>query len=193
MRKNINELLFTAIDDNNIEALKFLFNNWANIEFKNSNDETPFYYACRYRKIEILKYLIESGANINAKVYSENNNGETPLDLAKEMNYTEIVKLLEDEIKKNPLEASAKKAHEIWSHWMKYYLSNRDKFTQEDYERWEKQSQTPYNKLSEKEKQSDRDVAMKFFNIKNKNEETEIKPYLKEIKGLIKAIELAIN
>ena len=65
-----------------------------------------------------------------------------------------------------PLEVSAQIAHDIWSHWMRYYLANRDKFTQEDYDRWVKQSQTPYNELSEKEKQSDRDVAMQYFQNK---------------------------
>src|SRR6516162_8630799 len=43
--------------------------------------------------------------------------------------------------------------HEQWAHWTRYLL---DHLTPENVERWRKQIDTPYEHLSEAEKQSDR-------------------------------------
>jgi len=69
--------------------------------------------------------------------------------------------------------------HEIWSSWMKYMFSlcDKEKHPFEDKEtgnliiprakikRWKKQIATSYEKLSEKEKQSDRDQVNKFIHL----------------------------
>ena len=67
-------------------------------------------------------------------------------------------------------EKKAKAMHDVWSHWMKYQFSmchkNSDGDTvipKELVERWERQANTEYGNLTEKEKQSDRDVATKFL------------------------------
>ena len=66
------------------------------------------------------------------------------------------------------LEGIADVQHAIWAHWMAYM------FTQGTYnadgswtmpaakvERWTRQMNTPYSELTEKEKESDRNQAMK--------------------------------
>ena len=63
-------------------------------------------------------------------------------------------------------EEAANLAHDIWCHWMQYYFT---KTTRLDYGdevvsaelayRWRRQMITPYSDLSEKEKESDREIA----------------------------------
>lgn len=67
-------------------------------------------------------------------------------------------------------EKLAKLAHEQWSGWM-VYLFSKCKATATGemviprwaVDRWKKQSQTPYSKLSAKEQESDRKEADKFL------------------------------
>lgn len=56
--------------------------------------------------------------------------------------------------------------HEQWSHWTKYMLDN---LTFENAVKWNKQINTPYSKLSEKEKDSDREWANKVIKIITEN------------------------
>lgn len=74
------------------------------------------------------------------------------------------------------LEGLAEDAHSVWSHWMKYLFSRCKPIQREGRgigwtsgdvaipyalaERWTRQMNTPYVRLSEKEKQSDRDVIL---------------------------------
>ena len=60
--------------------------------------------------------------------------------------------------------------HEIWSHWMKYlfsqctYTDNGDAVIPSHLvERWKRQMETPYSQLTQQEKQSDRNQAMKVL------------------------------
>jgi hypothetical protein len=46
--------------------------------------------------------------------------------------------------------------HEQWAHWTRYML---DHLTDENIERWRRQLDTPYEGLSDQEKQSDREWA----------------------------------
>ena len=61
--------------------------------------------------------------------------------------------------------------HEIWSHWMKYLFSQCSYPTGgalipgDKVERWSKQMNTPYDKLSEQEKESDREQADKVLGL----------------------------
>ncbi len=69
--------------------------------------------------------------------------------------------------------------HDQWSHWMKYLYSiledDWDPTTHtkdvtyvlpvESYDRWLRQMNTPYSELSEKEKDSDREWAIKLLEL----------------------------
>lgn len=79
------------------------------------------------------------------------------------------------------IEQAAAEQHEIWSHWMKYLFSQCKELEMElpndsvkvktgnliipveKVERWRLQMNTPYSQLSEKEKQSDRDIVKQFI------------------------------
>ncbi len=63
-------------------------------------------------------------------------------------------------------ETLADELHEIWAHWMKYQFtrmqySNNGEWVilDADMKKWTKQAHTPYSKLNENEKNSDRDQA----------------------------------
>ncbi len=61
------------------------------------------------------------------------------------------------------IEALADLGHKQWTHWTKYMLNN---LTPENVAKWKRQCETPYSKLSEKEKESDRVWARKVLEIK---------------------------
>jgi hypothetical protein len=52
--------------------------------------------------------------------------------------------------------------HEQWAHWTGYLL---DHLTPESVERWRRQIATPYEELSEPEKQSDREWADRVLEL----------------------------
>lgn len=54
--------------------------------------------------------------------------------------------------------------HKQWSHWTSYMLDN---LTDDNIQRWKEQIKTSYNRLSEKEKESDREWARKVLEILN--------------------------
>ena len=60
------------------------------------------------------------------------------------------------------IERLAKLEHIQWQHWTKYFLEN---LIDVNIRRWKRQIKTPYEKLSEKEKQSDREWAKKAWNL----------------------------
>lgn len=68
------------------------------------------------------------------------------------------------------VEMMADAQHEIWSHWMEYMFT-KGTFNEDGtwtmpawaVERWSRQMKTPYQDLSDKEKQSDRDVIAEFM------------------------------
>lgn len=51
-------------------------------------------------------------------------------------------------------------AHKVWANWTKYMLEN---MTPENIKRWKRQILTPYPKLSEKEKASDRKICHEWL------------------------------
>jgi len=85
-----------ACECDNPEIFKFLVNTF----LKNVNKEdpgrlfcgTPLHIACRYGKLELVKWLVEKkGANIHVKIGGE---GSTPIYIASQKGYLEIVKYL---------------------------------------------------------------------------------------------------
>lgn len=77
-----------AADRGNIDMLRFLvFDLKANIELKDQDGQTALHYAVSCGHTEIVKYLLDLGANATVK----DNDGAMPLDIATE---SEIVSLL---------------------------------------------------------------------------------------------------
>src|SRR5216683_239552 len=89
----------------------------------------------------------------------------------------------------NLLEELAEKAHQSWAHWMTYlFLQSTRQYDgsyvipKELVERWQRQVETPYAQLSEKEKESDREEARHILPIINGYwEGNEYSPELAEI------------
>lgn len=63
-------------------------------------------------------------------------------------------------------EAIAELEHLQWRHWTRYMLAN---MTPENVERWKRQCGTPYSRLTESEKVSDRKWARKVVAALNRN------------------------
>ncbi len=68
--------------------------------------------------------------------------------------------------------------HEIWSHWMRYLFScctiNADgsaTIPADKVQRWQRQTETPYSQLTEKERESDREQADKVLNVLGETQE----------------------
>jgi len=69
---------------------------------------------------------------------------------------------MEEEKLNKLIEKLAELEHEQWAHWTKYMLDN---LSDENIVRWKQQIETPYEELSEKEKESDRKWACKVLKI----------------------------
>ena len=73
------------------------------------------------------------------------------------------------------IERLAELEHEQWCHWMKYFEEKTKPITdmsidewykrQDMWQRWKRLMITPYSKLTEKEKESDREWARKVLKI----------------------------
>lgn len=70
------------------------------------------------------------------------------------------------------IEALADIQHDIWCHWMRYLFSvcttNEDgscTIPADMAERWKRQMETEYHRLSESEKESDREQAAKVLDV----------------------------
>ena len=75
----------------NIETVKLLVENGANVKIKNKDLSVPMVKAVRTTP-EIVKCLIDKGADIKSK----NTFGETPLSYAIEAGNAEIIKILKE-------------------------------------------------------------------------------------------------
>ena len=78
-----------------------------------------------------------------------------------------------------PVEELADKMHDIWIRWMAYMFSknppNKDgtwTMPKEFVYRWLRQMNTPYDELTEEEKESDRELALEVLDLLRKVEES---------------------
>ncbi|MBV2146268.1 MAG: ankyrin repeat domain-containing protein, partial [Wolbachia endosymbiont of Pissodes strobi] len=74
----------------NLDKVKDLIAQDANLETKDNNDNTPLHNACNNDHLKVVEYLIEKGASLKAK----NKDGKTPLDLAIQKGHTDIVQMI---------------------------------------------------------------------------------------------------
>ena len=81
--------------------------------------------------------------------------------------FLKLMVLMDDNME-NLLEDLAELEHKQWAHWTKYMLNRLEQLERElmdQKENWRRQIATPYFKLTEKEKDSDRVWASKSFEI----------------------------
>ena len=82
--------LFEAIYDGDLEKVKLLVENGADIEETDRYNFTALLEAIHYQCLDIVKFLVKQGANINAKIV----NNCTALHIAVDKNNLEMVKFL---------------------------------------------------------------------------------------------------
>ena len=82
--------LYGAIEYANIEIVKFLIKNGADINI-HSRSDTSLIHAIKYGKIDIAKLLIDA----NVKLDSVNLYNKTALDIAREKKNESLIKLLD--------------------------------------------------------------------------------------------------
>jgi len=89
-RKELDFLLFNAIESENIEEIEFLLANEIDINIKNDFSETPLHLAVSAGFQIIVEYLVSAGAMINA----QDAQGNTPIMLSVKQNLTQITSFL---------------------------------------------------------------------------------------------------
>lgn len=90
---NPNENMFKSVIQGDLEQTKHWVEKGASVHSK-LEGSTPLHIAAFYGKIEVLKFLIEKGALINAKDISRDNKDWTPLHYAAYNGKLDCVKYL---------------------------------------------------------------------------------------------------
>lgn len=88
---DVNLPIHVASKHNNINIIKLLLDNGANINAINHWKTTPLMYAYVYGHLEVIRFLLKHGANMNMINYW----GQTAKDRALEYKHLDCVHLLE--------------------------------------------------------------------------------------------------
>jgi len=105
-----------AVDNGNIEVLKYLVSQGANVNVKDNYGKTPLQAAVNKNNLEMVEYLISHGADVNVKDYFS----RSPLHDAAIIGNIETVQILishgaqinaKDNMNKSPLHHSVEKGH----------------------------------------------------------------------------------
>ncbi|WP_353289054.1 ankyrin repeat domain-containing protein [Wolbachia endosymbiont (group A) of Pogonocherus hispidulus] len=92
MNEDGDTALHLAAVQDDLNAVKHLIEQGANVDVKNKYGGTPLHIASIRGNLEIAQFLLDHGADVNAQVV----NGLTPLNWATLRNHLEMVKLLLD-------------------------------------------------------------------------------------------------
>jgi hypothetical protein len=84
---NKQERLLGAAGNGDLETVKYLISNGANINCKNEEGESPLSYAIMWEHEAVVQYLVSNGADPNIR----NNLGMTPLFMVHKPNYAAIL------------------------------------------------------------------------------------------------------
>lgn len=92
-KRKVVEKLYTAIENKDLKSVKECFNQGIEVNFIDyaRNRHTPLMWASQYGNNDIVKYLIEQGAEVNK---TQNFNRDYPLVLATKQENIDIVKTL---------------------------------------------------------------------------------------------------
>jgi len=83
----------TQMEKDSLKIVKLFVENGISVNYRDGLGLTPLHMSAKNKDIEVAKYLISKGADINAKTYSK---GITPLQLAEEHGNSELVKYLSE-------------------------------------------------------------------------------------------------
>jgi len=92
--------IHTAVSQNSIEIVKLLIENKiCNVYMENNYTKTPLIMACEIGSIEIVKYLVEKGSDIDKEYFtthylSDLKFSSNPLSISIEKKHTNVVKYL---------------------------------------------------------------------------------------------------
>ena len=92
INSNLSEdnILIEAIIQGDIDRIRLLLNNGADVNAKYEHGQTPLMWASKEGRADIVKLLLEKGADVNAK----DRFNQTSLMYASKYAFTDIVKLL---------------------------------------------------------------------------------------------------
>ncbi|WP_338477023.1 ankyrin repeat domain-containing protein [Wolbachia endosymbiont (group A) of Nomada hirtipes] len=97
----------TAQYNSGSEITRLLLDRGANIEATASNNFTVLHDAVYYNKLDMVEFLVQRGANINAK----NGRDETPLEVANRLGRTEIANFLRAKQNEKPVQRKRRHHH----------------------------------------------------------------------------------
>lgn len=87
---NNQELLISAGEGNAEKIQSLIHKEKADVNFQDRNGNTALHHAVKTGKLEIVKFLLDNGANIKI-----NNSNKNPLDLSRNLNKKNITPILE--------------------------------------------------------------------------------------------------
>jgi len=123
-------VLHNAILHNNMELIRFLVANGADVNISPNRCSTPLHWAISSRSLQLVTYLLDNGAAPNGVSYWET----TPLGVAVVINSMEIVTILiirgAEITKKNafgasPLDIAAKMGHTEMLEFLSSFIDSR--------------------------------------------------------------------
>lgn len=94
---NISSVLTIAVTNENLEIVKLLVANKAQIHWRDFSGTTAIIFAAGFGNMDIVKFLIANGANI----HDVDKNGITVLGAAKQSENKKLIAYIEKELKKS--------------------------------------------------------------------------------------------
>ena len=94
-KEELNDKLIAAAESGDVESVKRLIENGADVDAKDKDGEKALHKAAWMGQVEVATFLIEKGVNVNMK----NKNNETAAEIALRYGYHQIAELIDDSIK----------------------------------------------------------------------------------------------
>ena len=92
---NLMNLKFDAVMKGDQDMIKFILDSGSDVQERNGRDETLLHCAALMGHVEVMKTLLDSGANVNAEIHSRRDRTSyTPLHYAVRGGEPNVVKLL---------------------------------------------------------------------------------------------------
>jgi ankyrin repeat protein len=137
-----NYYIHIAVSQNSIEIVKLLIENKiCNVYMENNYAKTPLIIACEIGSIEIVKYLVEKGSDIDKEyfiTYSLSKFNSNPLSISIEKKHTNVVKYLiekgaEINTPKYTYITPSNLTTNVTKNYIMYFVINNIKYDNENY------------------------------------------------------------